>query len=736
MHTLCLRSSDAKKIDEGTYRWTPKSQNLKAIAGKVMLSSIELPMSQWSVESRWSRVYCMERIRLSTGTRRVELREVADGSVATTAKAVLPLHLNPIAQIASDGTSVRIDTTEPHALSAGLFRWLADQEDHVKVVASSADTIDVSRAWTDGRLTIETPTRLRITPLMSQPVFSHSGGYLLFPSPSTPKALADMLTSVLREQEGSLGRRASVTYDAEECAFDAALGSFPSADTARTTLSVGGDRLASLMGFDPSGHTSTRTFMRTNLDPRTVMVPGYTSAQSRAFLQQNIHSHVGAGDVPPLAVRGDARGMFAHARLRPGWYAPSQRIYSTSPPLSLPHEWDLQFARFFFPRTDEPPGLVFTDPHGTPRIAEIAPGVYTAESMAAYLEHLMNQDKPGYEFSVRFDDKRFTFHCSAAGMGLSFSILFAHPRSVDPSKLGFEEANLEGSDTYTSSDPIHVPTTPFGPLRNLCRISEVPGQRKFCIRPTARPSVIAIATAYDARSRTLSLRCVNSSNDAVAHGLGVGTVVVLSASGFTQDQDADGSKRNNSIPRGTTTLAVVARGVETKLVTTLDIEVPPLPWVYEAAEKSHAMNISTSTEPCSFAFCKNLHQSIGGDRLGFPSTTMQWGEDGSVRTRKLRIPPFISPGSHNLDHVDYLLLRLKEANKSTTIHHEFNGEAIAVFGKVCLNPTFRNERHLPVELNLSGGDRLDTLSIEFLNPDHTPYHFHDAQFSLSLSFVS
>ena len=45
---------------------------------------------------------------------------------------------------------------------------------------------------------------------------------------------------------------------------------------------------------------------------------------------------------------------------------------------------EMQFARFFVPRAHgdgpKPPGLVFTDPYGVNRIAEIAPGSYTANS--------------------------------------------------------------------------------------------------------------------------------------------------------------------------------------------------------------------------------------------------------------------------------------------------------------------------------------------------------------------
>ena len=167
-------------------------------------------------------------------------------------------------------------------------------------------------------------------------------------------------------------------------------------------IEVGGDALASLIGFGGEGRTS-RVFSRPQGDVR---LGGYASGvQRRGFLEaRTLPTAPGYGtmrdraDTPPLSLRGDASALFGHATLRPGWYAPSQRIYSTSPPLRLTDEWELQFARFVVPRVEEggPPtqGLVFTDPIGVKRIAEVAPGVYTASSISAYLQDLMNQDAP------------------------------------------------------------------------------------------------------------------------------------------------------------------------------------------------------------------------------------------------------------------------------------------------------------------------------------------------------
>lgn len=758
LHTICLRSLDAKRLEEGTYQWTLRAPNFNMLSGKAFLASVELPMSQWSIEGHWNRIYCIERLFITAERRRLTVREhvprsEVDSSVDPwVADAVtLPLHLNRIVKISSTVNGVRIEMEEAHGLSGPMFDCVAKYEEHVKIIASGVDVIDLSIAWSEERLTVVSDRVIQIRPRTVLPAFEKGrGGYLHVPSPPTPDALANALTAGL--QAGAFGRRISVSFDTVDCTFKVSMAAYPGPYVTQVRLTVGGDALATLMGYSLNG--TSRTFTRRPLDPKTV---GYASTQGRTFLQQHVASEVGAGDAVPLDITGDASALFGYAQLRPGWYAPSQRIYSTSAPMRLTDEWELQFARFFFPQDDKPPGqpgLVFTDPLGVNRIAVIRPGLYTAHSIANYLQHMMNQDADGYAFAVVFQNERFTFKChskhskhsedaeeGAHSLGLAFSIHFTHPRSVDPVKFGFEAALLEGSDQYVSSESVHEPKTPFGRLTNLYSVSEVQGQRKFCIRPTGPPSVIGIAESYDSMSHTLRLRCVTPGNDAVAHGIPAGSVVTVGASGFVasandQRESAQSDVRHASIPKGIVTLGVVTRGTESDGVTTIDVDVSPAPWVHTAVLGAQCMTITLGTAPCSFCFVKRLDRNVGGERLGFAPTTIQWGKDGIVNTRKLRIPPFISTGSHNLDHVDYVLLRIRESSKSTLMQHETNGEAISIFGKVVLNPSYRHERHLPVEVSFSGGDRLDTITIDVLNPDKSPYHFHDATWSLSLSFAS
>ena len=90
VRTLCLRSSDAERPEEGAFRWTIHSD---VKASKIVLSSIELPMSQHSIEAggvgyTW-RSACASDRRTLTLTVRADAERRGR-------RIVLPMQLNPI----------------------------------------------------------------------------------------------------------------------------------------------------------------------------------------------------------------------------------------------------------------------------------------------------------------------------------------------------------------------------------------------------------------------------------------------------------------------------------------------------------------------------------------------------------------------------------------------------------------------------------------------------------------
>ena len=75
-------------------------------------------------------------------------------------------------------------------------------------------------------------------------------------------------------------------------------------------------------------------------------------------------------------------------------------------------------------------------------------------------------------------------------------------------------------------------------------------------------------------------------------------------------------------------------------------------------------------------------------------------------------------------------------SSGATLEHSYSNENKQVFCKLSLYPLFREERMLPRDTTLMR-NQLTTFTISFWNPDmRTPYHFHGAEFSFSLNFMS
>ena len=711
-HTICLRSTDASEIEPGVFRWTLTSENRRALVDRVFLASIELPLSQLSIETAWNRVYLCERLRLAPGRRTVTVTEHAARRAPVVVDCVLPLHLNAITSVIHRNGRTLISTEHPHGLSDAMFDWARDQEDSVMAICTSEGAVNLSAAWRAGDFRADDDSTFSLSGNVL--ALHDEGAYVWFASPATPSALASMLTAKLEETE--LGRRVSISFDPTACAFAVRTAAYPEgADALR--LRVEGDELAVLTGLS----RVSKEFVRR---PRSV-----ASTPSRPFV---LDDTAGEGDVAPLIVSASAAAMFGYAALRPGSYVPCQRIYSASPPLKLALEWELQFARFVFPRREVDYGLVYTDPLGINRILVLHPGSYTVESLVNVLRTGMNERAEGHTFDVAFEQRRFRIACRTTdgSMGLAFALHFTHPQSIDAARLGFEDAVLEGADNYESSTAVHVPATPFGPLENSYAIGEVPGQRNLSLRPVSTPSVVCIVEEYV--GGVMTLRCVSAADGSpVAHAYRAATVAFLSTPGG--GVNGEGGRRYEGIAKNIHALCVIEEGAESGRATTLKVRVRGA-WAADAADK--VVQLSRHVVPSSFCFSAGLPQSVGGERLGFDARTIQWGIDGSVATRTLKLPPFVGSRAFNLDHVDFILLRIREGKNSTNITYETNGRSYSVFGKVVINPIFRNERHLPVESGVTGMGRYETLTIELLNPDMTHYRSNGATWSLSLSMTT
>ena len=105
------------------------------------------------------------------------------------------------------------------------------------------------------------------------------------------------------------------------------------------------------------------------------------------------------------------------------------------------------------------------------RDAEMAPctaSAWAVRTPTAFAEHLSSlmSSAGAATFEVVYTQRAFTFACTGGvptGMPRAFALLFGHPRSFDPARIGFEEVTYDGAVQYTSSFFPHMIQTQWPP---------------------------------------------------------------------------------------------------------------------------------------------------------------------------------------------------------------------------------------------------------------------------------
>ena len=351
----------------------------------------------------------------------------------------------------------------------------------------------------------------------------------------------------------------------------------------------------------------------------------------------------------------------------------------------------------------------------------------------------------GLTFSVSHFDDRFAFACEradpdAGGVAPApFGLLWHHPLSVDPERFGFAAQPLTGADTYVAPRRTRVARVDAGdaesPRRcasNVVRVAEVAAQKRFSLHGVAPPALVGVLDAASALERPV-LR-THLGGRPFAHGLQAGDVVQLARQpGPAAVADGEGGAERDAPeapvawPRGGAPCScVVLAPLEGDEVHVLRLDAPRLAGLADAGA---CVQVACRAEPWNL--CLGRPRSVPEHVLGFPRGAVQWGLDGSVEDAEgRRLPPFVAPHTHCLDHPDYVLMTLSESS-GAALEHSYDGENRHVFCKLSLYPLFREERMLPRDTSLLRGN-LSRFTLAFWNPDlRTPYRFHGAEFSLA-----
>lgn len=746
IHTICMSTSDALEKREGEFHMQLAGDQPRINAVKLALGSLELPIVQWTIEDMWSLLYFSEGYRLTKESSYLRILEKSDNDCKTI-QIQLPLYINEIEYIRPMSNKYyAIKTIYPHGL------WIEGRRSilpavywgNVEIVCSSLGRISISQLLQSHDIEYLSEHEFMIS-LQENIESIENYGYLYMPTIPSPKALCDLITFALTYSI-SLGVY-SIAYDPIENRASLLSTQYPP-ESSTLSIKLYGSKLAQMLGYFSDEHFKIfqkKTNIESNLNPRQFE---YANTQTSDL---------------PLVLPSEVFPGWMSIRLTPGWYAPAHRPMCTGAPLRISTEIENAFNRLHFTIPERVPKnhatshfIVFCDPTGTDHICPIYAGKYTPETLCSQIEdemtRLASRTMKDIQFSVDYDydTKRFTFSCEAKQNGIvvpvNFMIHFNHPASIDSAKLGFPNTVLRGSDTYTSSE-VYIPRIKQSGKHhfNSYKISEIGHQKRFMMETVNHPAMTCLIKAYDEAKSELLLMTYGGQLPYV-HGLQKDDVVTLLPTNatdlFHKQEDIWITHQFQPCPIA---FNLGKNGVVTDLPefkktsssaslshTHVRIKVKNSPGL--ASYIGCVLNILCENEPFNLCF-GNLPKSIPSRSLGFGKGAIQWGIDGTIKSGNLSLPPYEAAGVHSLDHPDYVLLYIEEGKKNNGLQHRYGNTTTSPFAKLVLYPMFREERMLPRDTTLLGSEYLSTFTLKFKNPDGTPYHFHNIDFSFSLNFI-
>lgn len=734
VHTLCLHTSDAINRRDGkfTFKLPGGAPRLQAI--KVGLGSLEFPMTQWTIESQWNRVYFNEGIRILPEFRSLQFQvqslSMKDSKPVT---IMLPLRVNPIIQwdVKEDLGIVVATFQYPHGL------WSSDGSVALHTHMWWGDACCIGCPF--GTLYIKQEKALRFT--QTQIAFSIDEA-----------------------------RRASLVKNANDRAPFAGylyVPDFPNLHEVAVALTHAahgchGDVIFDF-GYDARTNRVVPSFRVINGSFGVHMIhnPFSTQLGVGAFDRRE--------DVTPqksVTMETESSSLWHSVSLSPGWYGPSHRPMNTSAPSRFTTEVQFALNRLVFGIPERVAEgsmtsyyLVFVDPAGQTLFCPIPTGRYTPDTLCELLEQNMSllalSATPGIAFSVSYEQNRFIFSCEVRDeaqrvQSVDFSLAFNHPAQFNPERIGFAPLMYAGSHTYTSTTECVVPdVNPYmgglSPPMNMYRVDEITHQQRFRIHAAPAYLLTGVITKYEPAQAAIVVKTFVGQLPH-SHGLIEGDVVQITQSSkqeiFVSSEDGGWTERTVTpcpIESSWNRYAVVLETDKTLKdlypTTLLRLRVRPSEQLATCMDQTIGLHITS--RPFNLCTDANMERSVPARILGAKSGAMQWGVDGACFTsdRVHRVAPLEMPYVHNLDHPDYVLMYLNEGKQGTLLKHTYGSSTTTPLCKIVLYPLFREERMLPRDTTTISGESLSNFTVSFTNADGRPYNFHGAEFSFSLNLI-
>lgn len=730
--TLCFKTDDATHRDDeqARFQFQMHADRAKLKPSKISLGSLEFPMVQYSIENEWSRLYFCEGIKVTASARNIAFTEITN-QTQTSRFVSLPLTLNPITKLSTGvNPNVVFEFEHAHGLSNAMLAALEKEDVKVYLVHSSdgATRLDDTNTTIVSENAISIPAELVRN--ASDEGLAH--GFLHCEELPCPTALCSIIKQILFAR-AEFVHYYSLKFDQKACKAVFAMTGF-GAGTGDCRFVLGGDALLQRLGYGPN---ASRVVKRGNAHPTGVATRGPEKV----------------GDPMPSTIESTIFGGFDYISLPVGWYMPSHRPMATGQPLQVPRELDSKLNRFTFLPNEKQREIpvIFKDFRGKTHVSPITPGIYTVITIASEIERAMNlaEIDENVRFIFTFDpcEEQFIISCRKGDEPMRVDVLFSHPLSIDPHRLGFQRTDYTGHSTYRS-DKIHVPRFEW-PRRDWCNsyvepcifpgntysISEHGPSKQICIDANAKPNVYGIVKEFWEDSHVLVLS-VCSNTGPFAHGVQCGDVLRIYRLTNAVKQDTETSIEPAKLACRRVIMAICISNLGTpsdsKSPDILRLYIPDHEW---KSKVNMCVGVDIQQKPFSLNFAP-MEKSITGTRLGFQNKTYEWGIDGTVLAGgNLAIAPYNAPFVHAIDHPDYVLMYIEEGKQGTTIQHRSGNNVTMPFAKIVLYPLFREERMIPKETTLASGESLTTLTVYFRNPDDSPYNFHGAEFSFTLNFI-
>lgn len=697
--TLCFHTRDAVERDDSSLTFEVPRNSTNAT--KVALASCEFPMAQWTIEEDWNRMYLNEGIRLDADTSFLDITCRAPKKEQVSLHIQLPLHLNKVLSTSRSGNKLTVECEALHGL------WLKDDVPFSPAFASGVSLIGGRNG--DAVLSMEDVKQVSPTSFTVSDSKADGAQFLCISTIPSPKVLCEWLSFAMRGVTDAVRLSCRYASDTNQVLIHAAV------KAPDTMVQVTSTPLAKMLGV------------------ATILL------------------RVSTSETLPCGTAA----FWNYVEMPGGHYAPCHRPMSTGQPLRFGPELEMAINRLYFPLGKPEQGspsplsphiLLFSDSAGKVYTCTVPCGRYSPHQLCTYLETEMSRvaDAENLIFSVSHENDRFVFSCerrdsSGVITPAVFGLLFHHPLSLHSERLGFAAQPLFGSHTYVAprrTRPLYVDAH-GRTLSNLLRVTEMSSQKRFSFHGTSLPPVTGVVVSSDLTKQRAILMRTYVNRLPFAHGFQAGDVVRIGAipgtsvmSG-TGDEMVEVKETAVRFPIGTCSCVVANHPESSNDPCFLALEgVPPLDGL---GDTGTCLQVISDPEPWNMCF--NCERTLPPHLIGFTARAIQWGVDGSVGNAEgQRLPPFEAPHMHCLDHPDYVLITFSES-AGASFEHSFAGETKSLFCKLSLYPLFREERMLPRDTALlqSGMSRF---TIRFWNPDfRTPYRFHGAQFSFSLSFI-